>query len=304
MLSTGLVTLIDCKDDIKHCTTLVFSRGLRNWKVYYEGQWYKTYNEVPNQLKKEYGGKIMQSMFKQYWSDDCANKVIRIFPHQNNSGGFFIAKLRRCEYTLSLKTLTFDKRNLATPLQTISCDANKVSHEYVPFQNFTPISAFYKISSEFPVHLVFIKKSCAKSLYIFSEQLAKICNGPHQLKWAHAGVKIFTKIDPKLADGWRFCQQGISLIARYVNHRKLAITPKAAIYLISDKNTANQYKSDYDQWYSSTDIPKEPGGLILVTPSGLVLSAIINKNGAVYPYVPSPRFSVLEVIKQELHNNP
>nr|CCA22087.1 tRNA (cytosine5)methyltransferase putative [Albugo laibachii Nc14] len=113
--SDGALELVDLSDDpILH--KLRYRRGRRSWKVGWRSkskschkgkifnsavgnessslfhQWFSSYNEVPEDLR---GNRIVESMFPARFLPHDPSKTLRMVPIDNDSGGFFIAVLRK-----------------------------------------------------------------------------------------------------------------------------------------------------------------------------------------------------------------
>ncbi|CAN7068295.1 unnamed protein product [Brassica oleracea var. botrytis] len=103
----GSVELVDVSDKLPE---LIRRPGLKKWKVHDRGGWYRSYKDVP---KVQRDG-VLRSMFPsgksdkdsttgEIASDESAEEVcnlplercVRIVPHDQNTGGFFIAVLHK-----------------------------------------------------------------------------------------------------------------------------------------------------------------------------------------------------------------
>ncbi|KAL8273862.1 hypothetical protein Esti_002185 [Eimeria stiedai] len=97
--SRGAVILEDCSNEVP---LLKRSPGMSNvtativWRVEWEGRWYDSFAEVPKTAKA--AKKIRPSMFPPADTeaeDVPLRRCMRFFPHVNNTGGFFVAVMRK-----------------------------------------------------------------------------------------------------------------------------------------------------------------------------------------------------------------
>lgn len=92
-MSKGAVELVDVSDQIPE---LKRSPGLSTWKVFNKaGVEYKTYEDV---LKETIDGQYKKSMFPPTEEEAKSlnlERCIRVYPHQQDTGGFFIAVLQK-----------------------------------------------------------------------------------------------------------------------------------------------------------------------------------------------------------------
>lgn len=84
----GAIELVDVKDRLR---SLKSTPGLLTWKcMSRKGDWYTSYDEVPQHLQTQ----LKQSMFppgEEVTKKLKINHCVRVLPHHQNTGGFFIA---------------------------------------------------------------------------------------------------------------------------------------------------------------------------------------------------------------------
>ncbi|KAL8425711.1 hypothetical protein Efla_003089 [Eimeria flavescens] len=109
MKSKGAVILEDCTEDLPLLTR---SPGMTQWGVEWEGRWYETYDDVPKTVRAS--KKIWPSMFPATGKEGenvPLHRCMRIFPHVNNTGGFFVAVMRKVRNVPMVAALS-DTNNL------------------------------------------------------------------------------------------------------------------------------------------------------------------------------------------------
>jgi tRNA (cytosine34-C5)-methyltransferase len=89
-MAHGSLELVEASDMLPG---LLRRPGMSNWKVMSkDGSWYDSFAQVPNDKRDSF----KDSMFP---AEDCAamglEKCLRIYPHLQNTGGFFVAVLQK-----------------------------------------------------------------------------------------------------------------------------------------------------------------------------------------------------------------
>ncbi|KAK2193840.1 hypothetical protein NP493_5g14014 [Ridgeia piscesae] len=88
----GSIELVDVSEELPG---LKYSKGLTMWKVMSkEGDWYATYEDLPLKLQNQ----IRPSMFpppRDVAETRHLDRCVRVLPHFQNTGGFFIAVMKK-----------------------------------------------------------------------------------------------------------------------------------------------------------------------------------------------------------------
>lgn len=130
-------------------------KGLLDWLVPNpEGGYFKSYDQVPQHLKE----RVTPSMFKsQEWNESLAQHVMRILPHDNDTGGFFLFKVKKVagqEAEEPPQEIRAIDVAAADPDNKISLKrGSKLLHEYLMYKDSNPeefdiICRFYGIEGE------------------------------------------------------------------------------------------------------------------------------------------------------------
>jgi 16S rRNA C967 or C1407 C5-methylase (RsmB/RsmF family) len=93
LLANPILELIDCKDRLD---SLVSTPGLCSWSIPSPdgGSHFDSFDSIPEELKHKY----KRSMFPEFTSSELRvdlSKCIRIYPHLQDTGGFFVALFRK-----------------------------------------------------------------------------------------------------------------------------------------------------------------------------------------------------------------
>ncbi|ORM40436.1 tRNA (cytosine(34)-C(5))-methyltransferase [Babesia sp. Xinjiang] len=132
--------------------------GLDTWKVPNpDGGYFNNYQDVPEQMRN----RVTQSMFKApEWNENVAKGVIRVLPHYNDTGGFFLFKVRKKsenndkEYQMKQEIKPVDVApTYPNPKWIARKRGEKLLHDYVLYSEAEPklfddICQFYGIKHE------------------------------------------------------------------------------------------------------------------------------------------------------------
>lgn len=228
--SNGYLELVDTSDQLKG---LLRNKGVSSWFVEYKGSTYYNYDEVP----EEHRSQVNPSFFppteeeaKEFQLDRC----MRILPHQQDSGGFFVSLLRKLK---NPKTTVKVKHNFKIPE-----DEEKEEDAYMdPFKRLDStesgrdmiqeIKDFFGISDEFPFTNCFSRSSEESKhlrLYLVSDASAKLIQSLHaedNFKLAHAGLRVFEKTSSRVeAESlFRITHGAVHFVKNYMSKQKVFV---------------------------------------------------------------------------------
>ncbi|UKK00049.1 methyltransferase [Theileria orientalis] len=219
--------------DLEPIKGFQFETGLLDWKVPdLKGGYYSEFAEVDGSLRE----RIKETMFKNSdWNEEIAKKVMRVLPHYNNTGGFFIFKIRKkgkvdlCKDEPETNNhIVIEEEYDERKIERKKSRGAKLLHEYTPFRGaeHDEIMEYYGIEKE--LNFV-VKYSSDKSVYLVSDsdwirpyKRNKI-NKYEQCKYASLGTRVFTRLETKEESQtqFRITQEGSEVLHRYVSKRKL-----------------------------------------------------------------------------------
>ncbi|KRY49972.1 Mitogen-activated protein kinase kinase kinase 15 [Trichinella britovi] len=245
LLATGgAVELVDVGNQLPE---LVRSKGFHHWKVLdAEGNVYGSPDEVPDELKS----KIHNGLFPP---DESVAENLRIFPHHQNTGGFFIAVLRKVgEFSWSTgneaEVLVPSGQNLKSsseqnrrydgikedPFVFLNDDNNELiqyGQEYFGmddrFSNFSLLMRQKEVS----------KKGI---IYLVNENIKHfIKNNEHRIKIINAGLRTFSRcsVSDSVRVDFRLVQDGLRYVIPLMSKRLVNISKDELLKLIKSKES-------------------------------------------------------------------
>ena len=158
--------------------------GIRQWKVMDDrGNWYSRFTEVPESLRNH----LQPSMFPPEVTEESISieNTIRILPHFQNTGGFFIAVIEKGDVEVSSDVLSVEKR----PKK----DGNKPTFIPLTESNRHIIQAKIGILSDFPFHTLIQRQEEGKRLNVYkiSDLAVSLLERCPQINYQHVGMRVF-----------------------------------------------------------------------------------------------------------------
>lgn len=227
------VSVVDCSSMFPG---LKRSNGMKTWKVYSDvTTQYEKYDDVPEDLRKN----IRETMFPTNVIDTITH-CMRFFPHQNDTGGFFVTVLQ--------KNAPFEAR-----IQNTQNASNKKWTEapFVPLSDteggqaiIDDIIKDYGINDEeskFSSKLFSHAENTVKTIFYLSNPIAEIVKKiPCQtLRPVSCGTRIFSvkKLSDEGAVNAFPCFEGMEILSKVATKRVVSIPPadlKAALKARND----------------------------------------------------------------------
>uniref|UniRef100_A0A672LMJ0 tRNA (cytosine(34)-C(5))-methyltransferase n=1 Tax=Sinocyclocheilus grahami TaxID=75366 RepID=A0A672LMJ0_SINGR len=268
--SEGALELADASPDLPG---LKYMPGIASWKVMTkEGQWYSDWSEVPTSRHTQ----IRPTMFPPTDPEKLANmkleRCMRILPHHQNTGGFFVAVLvkkapmpwnRRypkgetpcalldgvfyCSFS-SVTVLHIDMKCSVCSSPPPPKKMKLFGFKEDPFvflteddPIFPSIQAFYDLSPGFPKLNVLTRTHEGKKrqLYMVSKELRNVLlNNSERMKVINTGVKVWSRNTDgeQFGCAFRLAQEGIYTLCPYIRARIINICVEDVKVLLTQEN--------------------------------------------------------------------
>ncbi|XP_025410289.1 tRNA (cytosine(34)-C(5))-methyltransferase [Sipha flava] len=243
----GSVVIVDARHKLAGLKTM---DGLSQWIVVSKDlDVYKSFDEVPEKWTTQ----IRPQMFPL--KDDLfnLNKCIRILPHHQDTGGFFVTVLEKTKplpWETALKETQEENEKSANGVEIKENKRKPKKRRYQgykedPFVFLTnedpvwpEIRDFYELS-DFPVHCLLTRCSVGKkkNIYYTSSSIRDIVkNNQDRVKIINTGVKTFVRCDNKsMKCNFRLAQEGLAGISSYIgSKRRLQLTRDEVIIILKN----------------------------------------------------------------------
>lgn len=254
--SDGTISLVDVSDKL---VELKRKPGLRKWIVM-DNQ--AQVVDSPDKVTPELMSNVYPGLFPP--TEEEANKFnlercLRVFPHLQNTGAFFVALLTKNSDTLPWETLATDKnvaaQNDSLPAKPVQPKPNPKKHKPQgfkedPFKFLKPddpewiaIKEVYGLCDDFPVHqlahrcigeskrTIYLLAKRTRSFILANEEGA---NKSDFVKIINAGMRLFCRANT--GAGYRICQDGVSEILPYIKDDiKVSITKDDLVALLQSR---------------------------------------------------------------------
>uniref|UniRef100_A0A8C6M6I2 tRNA (cytosine(34)-C(5))-methyltransferase n=1 Tax=Nothobranchius furzeri TaxID=105023 RepID=A0A8C6M6I2_NOTFU len=259
--SEGSLELADASADLPG---LKWMPGVTSWKLMTkEGQWYSDWSEVPKSRHTQ----IRPTMFPPKDPEKVANlhlqRCMRILPHHQNTGGFFVAVLvkkapmpwnkryPKVVLTTDASSLLPEAPNCCVILCVRPPPSKKLrlfGYKEDPFvflteddPVFNTIQSFYDLSPSFPKLNVLTRTHEGKKrhLYMVSKELRNVLqNNSERMKVINTGVKVWSRNSDGAEFGcaFRLAQEGIYTLQPYIRSRIISVSVEDIKVLLTQEN--------------------------------------------------------------------
>lgn len=270
----GSLVLEDCSHKLQG---LKYRPGVTKWVVMNRDM---SVVDSLEQVKSEQLSQIHSSLFQP--TDDETEKFnlhrcIRMLPHLQNTGAFFIAVIRKLSPTLAHQKITEPSSEVTTPSDT---DADKAlvmpapAHKPKkkrPYHGFKEqpfiflnsedpdwlsIKEFYGIVDNFPVYQLTHRCSSGRkrAIHLVSRQTYNFIKANQELperssfvKVINGGMRLFSRAESEA--GFRICQDGVHEILPYVKRDLIVpINKDDLVSLLAKKTIAFEHLSSEDHF--------------------------------------------------------
>lgn len=223
---------------------------------------YETYEDVPSHLRK----KIRKSVFpptveENQWMH--LEKCLRCVPHDEDTGGFFVATLRKVRSKKNTKTKDSTESKTSEETTAVAIDAPEVQMDNDKDQNntssnnnrrkgliefvqwdvssFQRVADFHGFTSDLQPKNFFAREDLmsnnkdkknssgiSKCIYYIPDSVLEVMNGDldERIKVVTSGIKMFERKGNNVGGEmeYRILQDGLPAIARFLTKRKVNVT--------------------------------------------------------------------------------
>ena len=247
-ITNGAVEVFDVSNELPE---LVRRPGMQSWKVFDSNGEETDRTELP--LK----GKLTETMFPPTVEEEHIrqqlSRCIRVYPHLQDTGGFFIAVLIKKSSLgakkVNLSTPDPDAHSLESPELTTkkpkldpsqpqfgpnNPKANKLNSSrkeepfvYLPSDHpdIETIRKFFDLSPQFPTTNLFVRNATGdplRAIYITTPLVQELLQSNPKIRLLNAGARLFVKQpDPncEIECFWRIHSDGLGLIDSFLGKR-------------------------------------------------------------------------------------
>jgi len=220
---------IDIVDVSNQYPGLKRSKGLSQWKVYYDQNHISSFEDVPSELKDKYSA----SMFSTNVTPKI-ERCMRFLPHQNDSGAFFVTVIEKLEekslpIPLSPKVLSQWRQPPFLPL----LESNS--------EIFATLKEEYGLDDSFCPENLFIRDDdSVRNIFYLTHQAGEIARktDPKTLRAFSSGTRVFSwkSLNNDTAIKGIPCYEGVGIVFHAATRRKYSITPKDMKLLLEAGN--------------------------------------------------------------------
>ncbi|CAF4505945.1 unnamed protein product, partial [Rotaria magnacalcarata] len=183
---------------------------------------------------------------------------IRLLPHHQNTGAFFVALFQKHDKTGDVSQSTDDEISQKRPAEEIVFNEEGANfkraryHRENPFIFFNEndikgfwkdISEFFGVNSSFPADQLMtrIAADSGRNIYFVSDSLKQIVTlNQDRIKFINMGVRLFVRTDlrnDKDKRSLRLAQEGIAIIDNYFSKRRLQLEEHDLLLLLAHAHT-------------------------------------------------------------------
>lgn len=311
----GALELVDCSQMLPG---LIRRAGVTSWDVAWQArtakgenraplQWFDRYENVPDFLR---GARIRHSMFPPTSEEDRSllTRCLRLFPTDQNTGGFFVAVLRKVrgatlpredqmgldsyevtatasgELKPSRRALKLAEVNNAAP-QFVEDNKSRPKKEakqtYTKLRSdhWDQIKTFYGIAESFPKENLFSRSEGTSSVCLVSPSIREAILAGEDVNILDTGLRVFAR---SLAAGkkltFRPTEEGLERLLPFITKRKAPATHEDILEILAapdndSKQVAQGLTSFSEPLQEAAAAVREQTGcgpllMILSTPEG------------------------------------
>jgi tRNA (cytosine34-C5)-methyltransferase len=202
---------------------LKFRPGVSKWRCMDNaGTWYSSFEEVPETLQT----KLVASSFPP--APEIAEKLhlercMRFLPHDQDTGGFFVAVLERCDGEAQVRDLT-KKEKRAKYRKPQPAEYEKLDLD-ISANIFELLKNFFELNENFPFHQLVKHQKGLNKLYLTTESAAILMDHDHshRLRVKSIGVRVFESLNNTQgsSSNYRITQDGAASLFPFLGPRRI-----------------------------------------------------------------------------------
>uniref|UniRef100_A0A673A7F2 tRNA (cytosine(34)-C(5))-methyltransferase n=1 Tax=Sphaeramia orbicularis TaxID=375764 RepID=A0A673A7F2_9TELE len=230
--SEGALELADSSADLPG---LKWMPGVTSWKLMTkEGQWYSDWSEVPTSRHTQIRPTMFPPKDEQKLASMHLERCMRILPHHQNTGGFFVAVL------VKKAPMPWNKR-YPKKMRLFGYKEDPFVFLTEDDPVFTTIQSFYNLSPDFPKLNVLTRTHEGKKrhLYMVSKELRNVLlNNSERMKVINTGVKVWSRNSDgeEFGCAFRLAQEGIYTLQPYIRSRMITVSVEDIKVLLTQEN--------------------------------------------------------------------
>ncbi|CAF0962405.1 unnamed protein product [Rotaria sordida] len=251
----GQISLVNISDKLPGLRTIP---GLKSWCVIGKNQdIYNSFEEVPKNMQSLARPNMFapsNDILEQLHLERC----IRVLPHHQDTGAFFVALFRKIDKTLDSSLSTQEETSQKRPAEENVFNEDGANfkraryHRENPFIFFEEkdikgfwqeISEFFGVDPSFPADQLMtrIASDSGRNIYFVSDSLKEIVTlNQDRIKFINMGVRLLVRTDlrnDKDKRSLRLSQEGIAIINKYFSKRRIQLEQQDLLILLSHAHT-------------------------------------------------------------------
>ncbi|KAG3119517.1 hypothetical protein PI124_g1185 [Phytophthora idaei] len=237
----GALELVDCSEMLPG----LFTRpGVTSWSVAWQArtakgearaplQWFDQYESVPDFLQ---GSRIPRSMFPP--AEEEIRKVLprclRLFPTDQNTGGFFVAvlrKVRKLDYLDDTREASAAARLQPLPVENVKMV--KQTYTKLRADHWEQIKEFYGIADSFPHANLYSRSEGTSSVCLVNPSIREAILAGEHPHILDTGLRVFARVQAAGKLWFRLTEEGLEQMLPFITKRKASATTEDLVAIVS-----------------------------------------------------------------------
>uniref|UniRef100_A0A8C3J1B6 tRNA (cytosine(34)-C(5))-methyltransferase n=1 Tax=Calidris pygmaea TaxID=425635 RepID=A0A8C3J1B6_9CHAR len=261
--SQGALELADVSSELPGLKRMP---GITNWKVMLkDGQWFEEWKDVPSNRQTQIRPTMFPIKDEEKLKAMNLERCLRILPHHQNTGGFFVAVLIKkspMPWNKRQPKVTSFKRKMQEPQNSDTEQSKKEGvcgpppskkmklfgfkedpFVFLPEDDplFLPIQKFYALDPSFPKMnlLTRTQEGKKRQLYMVSKELRNVLlNNSEKMKVINTGIKVWSRNSDgeQFGCAFRLAQEGIYTLYPFIHARIINVCIEDVKILLTQEN--------------------------------------------------------------------